>query len=238
VPLAGRWEGDFNAALSFSAGNNDSDSLNLGTDLVYQAPDDKLSLYGQYLETHTRTMNNGVVSNSITALQWRLGSRYDSNLTAREFGFVGLDLSHDQIQRLLLRTVVSGGLGHHVIKSDHEQWDVYAGFTSRTDVYDPQGVLINDVPQTRLYAVETLFGEESTHKLTSTARFKQKLVIFPSLSSDRGLRATFDAGLLVDINKTLSLSVKLQGRYDSLAQAPVEKYDVLLLTGISVRFKE
>jgi len=45
-----------------------------------------------------------------------------------------------------------------------------------------------------------------------------------------------DAGLLLDINKTLSLSVKLQGRYDSLAQAPAEKYDLLFITGLSVKF--
>jgi hypothetical protein len=61
-------------------------------------------------------------------------------------------------------------------------------------------------------------------------------VLYPSLFTDKGTRATLDAGLLLDINKTLSLSVKLQGRYDSLAQAPAEKYDLYLITGLSVRF--
>lgn len=234
---AGRWDGDFNAGFSLSAGNTDSQSLNLGLDTRYQRPDDKLSLSAQYLESRSRSVTNGVVTTSITALQWRLGGRYDRDITAREFGFVGLEFSHDRIRQLDLRTVISSGLGRHLVKTRDDQWDVYGGLTWREDLYGGDGVMINDERQTRLSTIETLLGQESTHQLGGTpARFRQAFVVYPSLFTDKGTRATLDAGLLLDLNKTLSLSVKLQGRYDSLAQAPAEKYDLLFITGLSVKF--
>lgn len=233
---AGRWDGDLNAALTASFGNTSGQSLNLGIDAVYQRPDDKLSLSGQYLESRSRSVSNGVVTTSLTALQWRLGGRYDRDITPVEFGFVGLDFSQDQIRQLALRSVISTGLGRHLVKSAWDQWDVFGGLTYREDVYYPPGVQIDNEQRTRFDTVETLFGEESSHKLSETARLKQKLVLFPGLGNGNGTRALLDAGLQVDINKTLSLNVKLQGRYDSLAEAPAEKYDVLFMTGLSVKF--
>lgn len=234
---AGRWDGDFNAGFSLSAGNTDSQSFNLGLDTRYQRPDDKLSLSAQYLESRTRSVSNGVVTTGLSALQWRLGGRYDRDITAREFGFVGTEFSHDRIRQLDLRSVLSSGLGHHLVKARDDQWDVYGGLTYREDLYGGSGVLINDVQQTRMATTEVLLGQESSHQLGGTpARFRQQFVLYPSLFSDKGTRATLDAGLLLDINKTLSLSMKLQGRYDSLAQAPAEKYDLLFITGLSVKF--
>lgn len=234
---AGRWDGDFNAGFSLSSGNTDSQSFNLGLDTTYQRPDDKLTLGGQYMESRARSVSNGVVTTSITALQWRLGGRYDRDITPHAFGFAGLDFSHDRIRQLDLRTVISSGLGRHLVKTREDQWDVYGGLTWREDLYGGDGVMINDEKRTRLSTIETLLGQESSHQLGGTAaRFRQAFVLYPSLFSDKGTRATLDAGLQVDINKTLSLSVKLQGRYDSLAQAPAEKYDLLFITGLSVRF--
>lgn len=239
MPLvaAGRWDGDFSAGFTLSAGNTDSQSFNLRLDTTYQRPDDKLSLSAQYLESRARSVSNGVVTTSITALQWRLGGRYDRDITPLAFGFAGLEFSHDRIRQLDLRTVISSGLGRHLVKTRDDQWDVYGGLTWREDLYSGDGVLIDDERQTRLSTTEALLGQESSHQLGGTAaRFRQKFVLYPSLFTHKGTRATLDAGLLVDINKTLSLSVRLQGRYDSLAQAPAEKYDLLFVTGLSVKF--
>ncbi len=234
---AGRWDGDFNAGFSLSAGNTDSQSFNLGLDTTYQRSDDKLSLSAQYLESRTRSVSNGVVTTGLSALQWRLGGRYDRDITAREFGFVGMEFSHDRIRQLDLRTVLSSGLGYHLVKARDDQWDVYGGLTYREDLYGGSGVLINDEQQTRMATTEILLGQESSHQLGGTpARLRQKFVLYPSLFTDKGTRATLDAGLTLDLHKSLSLSMKLQGRYDSLAQAPAEKYDLLFITGLSVKF--
>lgn len=235
VPV-GRWEGEFSAAHTASFGNTSGQSLTLGTDATYTRPDDKLSLSAQYLESSARSVNNGVVSTTQTALQWRLGGRYDRDLNVQDFGFMGLEFSQDRIRQLALRSVVSSGLGRHLVKDAYDQWDVYAGLTWREDVYYPPGVEIDGEQRTHYNTLETLFGQESSHKLSDTARVKQKFVVYPSLGNNKGTRATLDAGLQVDINKTFSLSIKVQGRYDSLAEAPAEKYDLLFITGLSVRF--
>lgn len=232
---AGRWEGDFSAALSLAEGSTKSLTVQLGLDASYERPDDKLSVSGQYLESRARSENHGVLTTSLTALQWRLGGRYDNNFTPRDFGFVGLDFSHDEVRQLLLRSEPSVGLGRHLWKERDDQWDVYAGLSYREDLYY-EPVEVDGQLRTRYETLDTLFGQESSHQLTQQVRFKQKFVLYPGLLSTRSTRALFDAGLLVDINKSLSLSVKLQARYDG--GAPSEKLDLLLLTGLSVKFRD
>ncbi len=228
----GLWRGSAGAAFTNSSGNTKSSSLNLTTDAARKTADDKLSLYAQALGS--RSESNGVTNT--TANQWLAGTRYDRNITTETFGFGGLDFSHDQIKNLSLRSVVSAGLGYHVINTDDNQWDVFGGVAYRVDKYSGLGVSINNVMETEFDATELLLGEESTHKLTESTSFKQKLVVSPNMSSSKGVRATFDAGLLVALNKTMSLSVSLQNRYDSLSQAPVKKNDLLFFTGINVKF--
>lgn len=236
LETAGRWAGDFNAGFSLSAGNTDGHSLNFSLDSSYTRPEDKLSLFAHYLERRTRSETNGVVTTGITDLQWRLGSRYDRNLSESEFGFVGAEFSHDRVLDLDLRSVLSTGLGWHLVKERDDLWDVYAGLSWREDYYAGDGVEVDGAVRQRYSTGEMLFGEESTHELARGTRFKQKFVLYPGLLVGKGTRATLDAGLQVDLNQTLSLSVKLQGRYDSLAQAPADKYDLYLITGLSVKF--
>ncbi|HBH39531.1 MAG TPA: hypothetical protein DDX06_14240 [Curvibacter sp.] len=235
LETAGRWAGDFGAGLTLSSGNTDGQAFNLTLDTTYTRPEDKLSLFGNYLESRARTETDGVVTTSITARRWRAGTRYDRNITEQEFGFVGLEFSHDRVRDLDLRTLVSTGLGRHIYKDAELTWDVYAGLSWREDYYRGEGVEIDGVLRKHYTTTETLFGQESTHQFAGSTRFTQKFVLYPGLLKGQGVRATLDVGLLVDINKTLSLSVKLQSRYDSQSPPPAEKYDLSLITGLSVK---
>lgn len=235
LETAGRWAGDFGAGLTLSSGNTDGQAFNLTLDTTYTRPEDKLSLFGNYLESRARTETDGVVTTSITARRWRAGTRYDRNITEQEFGFVGLEFSHDRVRDLDLRTLVSTGLGRHIYKDAELIWDVYAGLSWREDYYRGEGVEIDGVLRKHYTTTETLFGQESTHQFAGSTRFTQKFVLYPGLLKGQGVRATLDAGLLVDINTTLSLSVKLQSRYDSQSPPPAEKYDLSLITGLSVK---
>lgn len=239
VPLApvGKWEGDIQAGLTASFGNSRGDSVNLGADATYERPRDKLSLSAQYLESHSRNVDsNGTVTTNLTAFQWRLGGRYDRDVTPVHFGFVGLDFSQDRIQQLALRSVVSSGLGWHLYKTSADKLDVFAGLTYREDLYFPPGVQLDNERRTRYDVVESMFGEESSHWLAQQMRFKQKLMVYPGVLSGQGARGSFDAGLQFDLNKTVSLNVKLQARYESRVVEPAEKYDVLFMTTLGVRF--
>ena len=235
LETAGRWAGDFGAGLTLSSGNTDGQAFNLTLDSTYTRPEDKLSLFGNYLESRARTETDGVVTTSITARRWRAGTRYDRDITAEEFGFVGLEFSHDRVRDLDLRTLVSTGLGRHIYKDAELTWDIYAGLSWREDYYRGEGVEIDGALRKHYTTTETLFGQESTHQFRGSTRFTQKFVLYPGLLKGQGVRATLDAGLLVDINETLSLSVKLQSRYDSQSPPPAEKYDLSLITGLSVK---
>ena len=236
LETAGKWSGDFSAGMNLSAGNTDSLSYNLTTDAVYERPDDKLSLFANYLETRSRTDSNGSVSNSLTARQWRLGTRYDRNINPKEFSFFGEEFSSDYAQSLAFRSVMSSGVGRHVHKDSEVSWDVYGGLSYREDFYSGDGVVIDDNTVQRQTILETLLGEESTHTVNDTTRFKQKLVYYPGRLQGQGTRATLDAGLTVGLSKTLSLSMKLQSRYDSHAPNGSKAFDLLFFTGVAFKF--
>lgn len=234
--LDGEWRGNGSAALSYSSGNTRSSSLAFAADAASQTTYDKLSLYAQALGSRAESTSNGITSTNTTANQWRAGTRYDRNITDVSFGFGGLDLSHDQIKLLSLRSVVSGGLGYHAIKTAEMQWDIFGGLSYRIDQYSNPGVTIDNQLKTRFNATALLLGEESTHKLSESTSFKQRLTVSPSVSSPKGNLATFDASLMVAMSKTLSLKVSVQDTYNSQSQAPVKKNDLLFLTGINVKF--
>jgi putative salt-induced outer membrane protein len=231
----GKWRGSGGAALSISSGNTNSKSLNLTADAARITSVDKLSLYVQIIASRAESTTNGVTSTTTTASQWMTGTRYDHTISGEMFGFGGLDFSHDQIKYLALRSVASGGLGYHLINMNDKQWDIFGGLAYRVDQYSSPGILINNEMKTSRNVTQFQLGEESSHKLTESTSFKQKLVVSPTLSSN-GTLATFDAGLLVTLNSSMSLSVTLQDRFDSLAQLPVKKNDMSFFTGINVKF--
>jgi len=234
--MDGKWRGSGTASVSYASGNTRSASLALAADGARQTSDDKLSLYAQALGSRAESTANGVTSTNTTANQWKAGTRYDRNITDTTFGFGGLDFSHDQIQLLSLRSIVSAGAGYHLIKTAETQWDLLGGASYRADQYANPGVAIGNQTRTTFSAPALLLGEESSSKLTASTSLKQRLVVSPNLSSDRGYLATFDTGLTVAMSETLSLKVSLQDRYNSLSQVPVKKNDLLFLTGINVKF--
>ena len=227
----GKWRGSGGAALSISSGNTRSSSINLTADAARVTSDDKLTLFSQLLGS--RSESNGITTTS--ANQWAASTRYDHNISSHVFGFGGLNLNHDQIKLLALRSVVSGGLGYHLIKTDDHQFDIFGGASYKSDKYSGSGIFINNELKTSLNSSELLLGEESTHKFSEITTFSQRLVINSSVNNN-GNRATFNASLLVALNKTLSLSLTLQDRYDGFVSAPLKKNDILFFTGINVKF--
>jgi putative salt-induced outer membrane protein YdiY len=81
-----------------------------------------------------------------------------------------------------------------------------------------------------------LLGEESTHRFTDTTSFRQRFVVYPNLTDSGELRTTFDAGVAVAINKTMSLTVTLSHRYNSDPGAGLSKDDTSLVAGVSAKF--
>lgn len=231
-PKDGLWRANVGLAMTMATGNTQSQSMSLSADATRRTARDKWSLNAQGLGTRSRS--NGLTST--TANQWTAGGRYDHNVSKRVFGFAGLDFSRDLIRQLKLGRVISSGLGYHLVNKTQNQWDVFGGVSYRSDQYVNPGVMVRNQLRTTFSSPEAMVGEDSTNTLTRSTAFNQRFTVSHGLSRDGGYHATFDVGLSVAINQTMSLKVSVQDKYDSLAEAPIKRNDMLFLTGVNVKF--
>ena len=224
-------DGQFRAALglgaSLASGNTKATNLSLTGDAVRATDQNKLSLYGnlQYARSGGTT----------TADQLRLGARYDQNLSAQLFAFGGLDLERNKFANLNLRTQLSAGLGWHVVKSPSTTFDLFGGLGYVSDKYkDP--MVIDGRSRDSYGYMSLLLGEESTHKLSDSTSFKQRLTLVPNLKNRGEFRANWDAGLAVAMSKAMNLNVGLGFAHNSEPGPGRKSTDTLLTTGVSVKF--
>ena len=224
-------DGQFRAAIglgaSLASGNTKATNLSLNADAVRATDQNKLSLYGN--------MQYARSSNQTTADQLRLGGRYDHNLSADLFAFGGLDFERNKFANLNLRSQLSGGLGWHVIKSPATTFDLFGGLGYVSDKYKT-AMLIDGSSRDTYGYTSLLLGEESTHKLSDTTGFKQRLTLVPNLKNRGEFRANWDAGLAVAMSKSLNLNVGLGLAHNSEPGPGRKTTDTLLTTGVSVKF--
>lgn len=223
----GQWRASLGLGASNASGNTRATSLSFNADAVKATKQDKVSLYGnaQYAKS------NGVT----TGEQFRLGSRYDYNFGTQWFGFGGLDLERNKFANLKLRSQLSGGLGYHLIKTDSTTFDLFGGVGFTSDKYIA-ATLIDGANRSSYSYTALVLGEESTHKLSDTTSFKQRLVLVPNLKNSGEYRANWDAGLAVAMSKTMNLNVGFALAHNSEPGTGRKATDTLLTTGISVKF--
>jgi putative salt-induced outer membrane protein len=219
----GQFHGTFAAGLSFASGNTSSNALNLTADTAAETANDKTTLYG--LVTRASNKSSGISEK--TSDLFRVGGRYDRNLSDRLFAYGGLELERDKIAALKLRTGVSAGLGYKVIRDATTTFDVFGGVAYTSNDFEAP------LKDTKGFGVQ--IGEESTHKLSATSTFKQRLVVNPA-GGDVGTRAAWDASLSTALAGSLSLNVGLGMRYAAKVPTGVKKTDSLLIVGVGYKF--
>lgn len=219
----GQWRGSVHTGVSLASGNTEATNVNVGAEAARATEINKLNLYftGLY-----GTQDNTMGSRTETANLARAGAKYDHNLSARNFGFSSLDLEHDKLQRLDLRTVAGGGLGYHVIKTDNETFDLFSGLAYNREAF---------VDVTR-ESIELLLAEESSHKITDNTSFKQRFALYPNLKESGEYRSQLDATLATTIIGKIGLQLTLSSRYQSNPQPGIKNTDVLFLTNVTYKF--
>lgn len=228
LKMDGAWRGSIGAGATVSSGNTRSSSFNLNAEAIRATKNDKTRVYA----TSLYGKNNGVQSANLI----RAGGRYDYDMTPNVFAFGGIDLERDKIGNLKFRWAPSVGLGYHVIKNDTTTFDIFGGVGYvNDDFYTP--VLLNGKVRDSYGRVELLVGEESTHKLSESTSFRQRLVVYPNMDNKGEYRAVFDAGLAVAMSSKLSLTAGLVNRYNSDPGPGVKKSDVLFVTGIAAKIE-
>lgn len=125
------WSGEASVGWDLSHGNSPSSAIGTHAVLARVAAHDKLGLFGSSMYS----ANGSGDAQVITVRSARSGARYDRDLTGRLFLFGFGEGEHDLLQLLDLRTVVGGGTGLHLFKSDHTQLNVTAGASLARDAY-------------------------------------------------------------------------------------------------------
>jgi putative salt-induced outer membrane protein len=229
----GMWRGVGTAALALTAGNTTSNSLLLNAETSRATEMDKISLGAT--ANYARSKSNGDAKSKTTSNKWGLFGQYDYNLTPELFAFGRLGFDSDKLIDLTLRSALAGGVGYKVVNTTDMTFTVFGGLGYTMDKYSVSQT-VGKKTDTSFKRASLYLGEESSHVLSPTVSFKQRLDLYPGLSGDKAFLAKFNAGLAVAMSSTMSLSVGLTDTYNSKPPVGVKKNDLGLFTGINVKF--
>ena len=217
----GLFHGSASLGAAFSSGAVNNTTLSGAFDTAKKTDGDKLSFYGLAARGSTKVGNTTSVTNDL----YRLGGRYDRDLSKQTFAFVSGDVEKNGVTNLDLRTAVYVGGGYHVIAAPSTTFDVFGGVGYNRSKYSFDTVS----------GAELIVGEESSHKLSETTTFKQRLAVYPGFKSDNGYRATFDASLAVAMGGGWNMNAGLAARYANKIYI-VKKTETLLTLGFGYKF--
>lgn len=220
--LADGWEGNANVGFSYTKGNSNYTTLATGLRAVKNGGSDKLTVYVRSLWNSNHGTGNLVTTQNAF---WG-GARYDRNLRRRVFGFVSYDFERDRPKKLNFRSVVGGGLGHHLVKNDRTELDLLAGAGwNRTW----QTGSNTDTP-------EALFGASFKHKLNDRLRVQQTSTYYQNMTASSSYRFLFDASITADVTKRIGFFVTVGDRFNNKPAGTAKRNDFLFTTGMKWNF--
>ena len=222
--LLENWAGGADVGFALARGNTHTTNLSLAFTAVRATPNDKLAAY----VTSIYASNGGPGSSGVTANDIRGGARFDRNLVPKIFAFVSGDFEYNETQDLDLRSILAGGLGYHLIKSDSTTLDFLAGGDYTRETYST-GELRNTGGLT--------LGEALFHKLGKSTVVNQQIFFYPDLTGSGDYRIAFDLGTTTKIAKWLGWQTAVSDRYLSNPIPGTKSNDVILTTGLNFSFK-
>lgn len=231
APADGQWRGAGGASLSAASGNTRSTALLLSAEAARATAQDKISLGAS--ASYARSKVEGV--DTTTANKWAGSGEYALNLSAQLYAFGKLGLESDRLVGLNLRTALAGGLGYKIVDTKETSFSVFGGAAYSTDRYRVDKT-VGDETGRHFSRASLYFGEESSHQLSATTGFKQRLEVYPGLSGDKAQLLKFTAGLSVAMSNTLSLTSGLTDSYNSKPPEGTRKNDLGVFTGVNVKF--
>jgi putative salt-induced outer membrane protein YdiY len=217
------WAGGANVGFALTRGNSQTKNLALAFTADRKTQTDHLGLY---LNSVYATNDAPGATPATTANTIQSGARYDHNITARLFGFVGADFQTDALQDLNLRSALGGGLGFHVINDNRTTLDLLGGLNYTRENYTTFN---------RNFAALTL-GEELSQKLGASTVLTQKLYFYPDLSDTSQYRGVFNFGTVTKINKWFGWQNAFGDIYVTNPPAGKKQNDIILTTGLNVSF--
>lgn len=219
--LADGWEGNANIGFSYTTGNTRTSTMTTGIRAVKLGRRDKLTVYARSLWYSNRALDVSTTQNAV----WG-GARYDRNYTDNTFLFGSYDFERDRPRKLNFRSVLGGGIGHHLVKNDRTEIDLLAGAA-----WNRTWQTGNDTDTPELLAGNTL-----KHKLNGRLRFQQTFTAFQNATDRNEYRFIFDSTLTADLTKRIGWHVTIGDRFNNDPAGNSRKNDFLFTTGIRWNF--
>jgi putative salt-induced outer membrane protein len=231
------WRGMFDTGLALTRGNSETANFTIAAKAVRETPRDKLTVYGDYIFAN----NNSVPPTVTTANALDAGLRGDLNITPRVYVFALTYFQTNELQHLDLRSVVGGGFGYHVIKTENTTFDVFGGITYDRDSFGSYEIanptpppVLSTIPSSVQNSAEALVGEEFDAKLNKRSSLMERFSFYPNLSHTGDYRFQFDTNIATAVNSWLSWQVTLSDSYISYPPVTLKSNDLLLSTGLRV----
>lgn len=221
-PADGLWHGEFTLGGAVASGSNSTQSLNTRAEAARRTELDRFDLrllanYGSSRVDGQRTRTDDLL---------RTGGRYERNFSERWYGFAGAEGETQRSAGLRGRIELSSGAGWYLLREDSEQFKLFAGAGWSESRF---------TDGSRRNGLGLLLGEESSHQLSESAQFKQRLEILPS-DDELGLRVRFDSSLSTAIARGWTFNAGLSLRYTERVPLGESKQERLLTFGFGRRF--
>ena len=223
------WSGILDTGLSLTRGNSATLNYTLSGKAARVTDRDKISVY----TTAVYATDSTTPPSHTTAHAIRGGIRGDLNVSQRWFVFGFTDFEYDEFQHLDLRNVLGGGLGYHVIKTEHTQFDIFGGGAFQQEYFS---AIPPSTPSLTRKSGEAVIGESLNSKLNTRTTLSETFTFYPNLSDTGNYRFTLDLTSATKLKNWLNWQVTYSDRYLSNPLPGLKKNDLLLSTGLRLTF--
>ncbi|HQZ82337.1 MAG TPA: DUF481 domain-containing protein [Pyrinomonadaceae bacterium] len=216
------WTGNATIGYNYASGNSKTATLTTSLRAVKDGTNDKLTVYARSLWFSSR--KSGVSITTSNAF-WG-GARYDRNINEKIFGFVSYDFERDRPKKLLFRSIVGSGVGHHTIKNDKTELDLLTGLAwNRTWQADEK----TDTP-------EGLAGAALKQRINGRLKFQGTVNFYQNITDVQEYRFITDSTVFVDVTKRVGVFFTIGNRFNNDPPQNTEKNDFLFTTGLKWNF--
>lgn len=225
--LDNQWHGNISIGGSYASSNTSSQTLNIVANGTRATKEDKLGAY-TLINYGNNELNN---VKTTTAQLFRLGGRYDYNLSEKSFIFTGAEVESNKLQNVDSRYMANSGAGYKVIDNEVTSFDIFTGLGYSKTNFGPT-IPPSVVAQQGL---EILFGEESSHQISENTSIKQRFVYYPN-TSKLGTRSTLDMSLATVVADGWTMNAGLAMTYYSKPSAKFKKTNSLVTFGFGYKY--
>jgi putative salt-induced outer membrane protein len=213
------WKGSGQFSFLTASGNSRSKSGSVRFELVNDWP-----------EVDRITFKAGALYNESegdeTAEAEYLNGKYDYFHTPRTYSLYFLGVERDKFAGFDYRVTGRVGIGHQVVKSERNTFDVEGGLDY---VYEKQEDDTENFPAARLYG-------KYTHKFAERISFLQDLEVLENLKDTQDCRVNTLTSLEVGLNSYLSFKTALTVKYDHQPVPGNQTLDYFTETALVVTF--